>query len=581
MRRVTSRKRAISTVALAACLTLFAACSGGSDPEPQVVDATSDAGENDGADQERENELVIWAGTQTPVNANFNPFSPAALHGAKGPLFEPLFTYNSAQDSDPVPMLATEAEFNDDGTQMTLKIRQGVQWNDGEDFTADDVVFSFMYELAKPSYLESAEKVDDETVVLKFDAPRFTQEAAILQKLMIPEHIWGDLGEEATETDDDGALRYLNENNPVGTGPFMVEKVTESAYTMIANDNYWQEGKPHLERLRYLAIDESQTAADLLRQGGVDWMSMFIPDADSVTAEGRVSMSNTPQDPTAIYTCANADLGCKGPQTDKAVRHALHLAIDRAAIINQVYAGHAGEANPAFTLPERDDHWVADDIPNRNPEEADVDAAKQVLEDAGYELNSDGVYEKDDVAVEMSLTSVDGWSDYNTAATLIQEQVAKAGIKATPSTTSWNEFADGRSTGDFELMLGGIVGTQISDPYRIYAEWFGGEATTPVGESLEPGMWNFARYSNPEVDVAIEKAASTADVDEKKAAYETIQQHIVEDMPYIPLLTNPTMTFYNDTDFTGWPTEDDLYMFPPPGASISAGVILGNVKIDD
>lgn len=446
---------------------------------------------------------MIWAGSQTPINANFNPFSPAVLHGVNGPLFEPLFAYNKAGDSDPVPMLATDSEFNKDGTEMTLKIRQRVKWNDGEDFTADDVVFSFEYELSKPNYLDSVEKVDDETVLLTFDGPQFTQEAVILQKLMIPEHIWGDLGEEATETDDEGALLFFNEDDPVGTGPFMVENVTESAYTMVA------------------------AAEDLLRQGGVDWVGMFIPDADGVTADGYVSMVNTPQDPTVIYTCSNVDLGGEGPQTDKAVRQAIHLAIDRTAIIDKAFVGHAGVSNPAFTLPERDDSWVADGIPNRNPEGADVDAAKKVLEDAGYELNSDGIYEKDGVPLEMTLTSVGGWTDYNDAGTLIEEQAEEAGIKLKASTISWNEFADGHDTGDFELIIGGVVGTQIADPYQIYAEWFGGDATTPVGESLKPGTWNFARFSNREVDAAIKTAAGTVDVDEKKAAYGIIQEHIV------------------------------------------------------
>ncbi len=263
---------------------------------------------------------------------------------------------------------------------------------------------------------------------------------------------------------------------------------------------------------------------------------------------------------------------------DRAVRQAIHLAIDRTAIIDTAFFGYAGASNLAFTLPVRDEKWVADGASANAPQGADAAAAREVLEEAGYELNSEGIYEKDGTALEMSLTSVEGWADYNDAGRLIEEQAAKAGMSLAASTISWEEFAQRRDTGDFELIIGGVVGAERADPYQVYAEWFGGPATNPVGDSLDPGAWNFSRYSNPEVDEAIKIAAGTPDEEEKKAAYGIIQRHIGEDLPYIPLLNMPTMTFYNAVDFTGWPTEGDLYMFPPPWEPISAGVILGNIE---
>lgn len=577
MLRTTSRKRLLSVVALASSLALVAGCGSGESGKNENGGGSAGGGESEGY----KGEINIWAGSETPITANFNPFSPTVLHGALGPLIEPLYAFNKAGGGDPTPMLATDYEFSEDGTEMTLTIREGVKWNDGEDFTAEDVAFTFNFELSKPDYLVSAE-ADGNTVHLKFDGPQYTKEAAILQTLIIPEHIWGALGDEATETEetDDGgsALTFTNADNPVGTGPYKVENVSESAYTMVPNENYWQEGKPSLATLRYLAVDDNQAAEDLLRQGKIDWAGMFIPDADSITASGDIAMINTPQDPTVLYTCANADLGCTGAQTDVAVRQAINVAIDRGVIIDKAFVGHAGVSNPAFTLPERDDVWVADGIPNRNPEGGDPAAAKQILEDAGYELNGDGIYEKGGQEVSMTLTSVDGWTDYNDAATLIEEQLKEAGIKAVASTISWNEFADGRDSGNFELIVGGVVGTQISDPFQIYDEWFAGYSTTPVGEGLKPGTWNFSRYANDDVDAAIKVAAGTVDEDVKKDAYATVQEHIVEDLPYIPLLTNATMSFMNVKDFSGWPTEDDLYMFPPSWGSISAGVIIGNLK---
>ncbi len=173
---------------------------------------------------------------------------------------------------------------------------------------------------------------------------------------------------------------------------------------------------------------------------------------------------------------------------------------------------------------------------------------------------------------------MEGWTDYNDAAKLIEEQVAAAGIKVTATTATWQEFSDSRQSGDFQLIMGGVVGTSVADPFQIYRDWFSGDYTQPVGKALEPGEWNFTRYSNPKVDAAVADAAAANDDETKLAAYAVIQHEITRDLPYIPMEINATQTFYNDTDYTGWPTEDDLYAFPPSWGSVSAGYVLANLK---
>ena len=134
--------------------------------------------------------------------------------------------------------------------------------------------------------------------------------------------------------------------HPVGTGAYMVESVSEAAYVIVANPNYWQEGKPAVKKVRYLALNSNQTSSDLLTTGKLDWAGMFSPDPSKVTASGTLSMLNTPVDPTVLYTCSNADLGCEGPQTDVAVRQAINLAIDRATLNDKAWAGQAKTITP-------------------------------------------------------------------------------------------------------------------------------------------------------------------------------------------------------------------------------------------
>ncbi|UPL11608.1 ABC transporter substrate-binding protein [Microbacterium sufflavum] len=560
MIRKGKRGIALTAVAGASVLALgLTACGGG-------------GGEGGNADGDRA--LRVWAGSQTPITANYNPFAPTVLHGALGPIYEPLFFYNKTKDSEPVGLIGDSFEYNEDGTQITVKIKPDLKWSDGEPLTAEDVVFSFMYEANNPegNGLTSAEATDNTTVVLTYSIPQYTTEFQRMgSTYVLPAHIWSEIDDFANFTNED----------PVGSGAYVVDKTTSESYTLVANENFRDADELGVKKVQYIAVDNNQTAQDLLAAGELDWAGMFIPNPDDVTGNGKIEWINTPQDPTVLYTCSNAELGCTGPQTDVAVRQALNVAIDRATIKDKAFVGLTGDISPAYTLLPRDEKWLADPANEVSPQEADAAEAGSILEAAGYTKGSSGIYEKGGVPIELNLISVDGWTDYNDAAKLIAEQAEKAGIKITPSTVQWQEFSDARQGGGFQLIVGGVIGTSVADPFQIYRDWFGGTAvgsTGPVGAEIPPTRWNFSRYDNPVVDQAVQTAIATNDEAERKALYATIQTEIVRDLPYIPLVVNATQTFYNTKDFTGWPTEEDLYAFPPSWGAIAAGYVLTQLK---
>lgn len=560
MIRTGKRRIAFAAVAGASVLALGLTACG-----------TGGGGDEGGAGGDRA--LRVWAGSQTPITANYNPFAPTVLHGALGPIYEPLFFFNKTADSEPVGLIGDSYEYNEDGTQITVTIKPDLKWSDGEPLTAADVAFTFQYEANNPegNGLVSAEATDDTTVVLTYSSAQYTTEFQRLgSTYILPEHVWSEVTDFAN---------FANEE-PVGSGAYVVDKTTSESYTLVANENFRDADDLGVTKVQYIAVDNNQTAQDLLAAGELDWAGMFIPNPDDVTANGKIDWINTPQDPTVLYTCSNAELGCTGPQTDVAVRQALNVAIDRATIKEKAFVGLTGDISPTYALLPRDEKWIADPANETSPQEANAAEAGEILEAAGYTKDGD-FYAKDGVPLELTLTSVDGWTDYNDAAKLIAEQAAAAGIKINASTVQWQEFSDSRQGGDFQLIVGGMIGTSVADPFQIYRDWFGGtqvQSTSPVGTEVPAGRWNFSRYDNPTVDAAVQAAISTDDEAEKKELYGTIQSEIVRDLPYIPLVINATQTFYNTQDFTGWPTEEELYAFPPSWGAIAAGYVLTQLQ---
>lgn len=281
---------------------------------------------------------------------------------------------------------------------LTIKIREGVKWTDGEPFTVEDVIFSFTNETAKRDYLNTAEKVDESTVKLTFNGAQFTTAVQILgTTLMVPEHIYKDVADKITFTNDE----------PVGTGPYVLDTISNATYTVVANEDYWG-GAPKLKKVRYLALDKNQSAQDLLATGKIDWTTMFVADPGPITDKGQLSLLNNPQDPTTIMSCMNAALGCVGPQTDLAVREAVNLLLDRGEINEKAFSGHAAVASPSLALLGRDDRWISDEIEKESPQEANVAEADKVLTAAGYAKGADGIYEKGGQKLVIELISVEG-----------------------------------------------------------------------------------------------------------------------------------------------------------------------------
>jgi peptide/nickel transport system substrate-binding protein len=510
-----------------------------------------------GTGSERDATLVAYVGQAGDYQVNFNPFSSSVIEGP-GTIFESLFFFNVTKDVPPQPLLATDYAWNANGTELSVTLRPGVKFSDGTPFTARDVVFTLDM-VAKnktintTGYNGKATASDDTHVKIAFPAPAFTQGPQVLGRtFMVPQHLWSKIADPA----DDVIAQ------PIGTGPYKLESFKPQAFTYTANPQYWG-GEPAVKHIRFLALSGNQSGADALAAKQIDWQTGPVPDVENVAGNypGYQAVI-TPMNQIALFTCSNATLGCTGPQTDPAVRHAIYYAINRTQLNALAFEGTASDVSPGLALLERDAKWVSPKLQEKvAPKNPDLAKTASLLQGAGYAKGADGTYAKDGKPLELTVQVPSGWTDYITAVDTMTQQLKQAGIKLVSQQVSYNEWADARVRGRFQLLIDSLLQGPSADPYYTFNYFFATETTAKVGESAYP---NYSRFSDPEVDAALNalKGLPLTDAAKRQPCYDIVQTKSEQAMPYIPVLTSGTISEYNAAKFTGWPTKDNLYAFP-------------------
>ncbi|MFB7250056.1 ABC transporter substrate-binding protein [Microbacterium sp. NPDC056234] len=507
------------------------------------------------------NTLVGFTGQAGDYQINFNPYSPTKI-GGLGTIYESLFFVTNVNTEEFTPLLGTEYTWNADGTQLDITLREGVTWSDGEPFTADDVVFTFQLIKDTPAintggFKGEVSKIDDTHVSIAFPEPAFVTGPEVLGKtFMVPEHIWKDV---------DPVADVLAE--PVGTGPYVLDNFKAQAFTLTANEDYW-DGAPAVENIRYLSLSGNTAGVDALAAGTIDWQTGPVPDIENVSKNYPGYEAITiGMNQMALLTCSNADLGCTGPQTDPAVRKAIYYAIDRPQVNSLAFQDTASDMSPTFALLPAQEEYISAAIEERTvPSEPDLDKVDELLTSAGYAKGADGIYAKDGEPLKLTIEVVTGWTDYITAIDTMAQQLKAAGIDVTAAQSSWNEWTDKKTKGTYQLAIDSLGQGAASDPYYLYNNNFSTANTAEVGETAPV---NVSRFSDPAVDeaLAVLKRTSPEDTAARQAQFDIIQAAIVEEMPYIPILTGGTTSEFNTAKFTGWPTLDNLYAFPAIWAS--------------
>jgi peptide/nickel transport system substrate-binding protein len=547
----------VPTVVVAALLVAACGSSGGGGSKNGATDTT----------------LIAYTGQSTDYQSNFNPYG-AGVIGGIGTIFEPLFYSNLLKADPPQPRLGTVFSWNTDGTQLSITLRTGVKWSDGQPFTSRDVLFTLELLTQHPEmngigYDGEASAPDDTHVIIRFKQPAFVRGPQIISRVyIVPEHKWKDLKTPATDPID----------KPVGTGPYTLTEFKPQAFTYAANPTYWG-GEPAVKKVRFLALSGNQSGEQAMRAGQIDWQTNPIPGIKNIEKNyPGYKATIVPLNQIVLDTCSSTALGCTGPQTDPAVRRAVSYGINRSQVNALAFEDTSSEISPGFGLIKRDSTVISAKLQDRTaPMQPDVAKAQQLLEGAGYTKTANGSYAKGGKPLALTVTTVSGWSDYITAANTLKQQLKQVGINLTVEQLSWNEWTAQRQSGNFQLMMDSLNQGPAPDPYYLYSYFFGSSGTAKVGAKA---VTNWSRFSDPQVDQAL---TALTQVDPKNAAarqpyFDTIQTRIEQAMPYIPVLTQGTVTEYRAAKFTGWPTGDDMYAFPAVWQSPDNAEVLKRLK---
>jgi peptide/nickel transport system substrate-binding protein len=483
-------------------------------------------------------------------------------------IFEGLVDYVPGT-ADIQPCLATSWDISPDGKLFTFYLRQGVKFHDGTDFNADAVVFSFerQYNTSHPYHqygvweywdvmfrdVKKIEKIDTYTVNIELKQPNagIMKSLAMFTAMIVSPTNAGIWKEDAFK-------------HPVGTGPFkFVEWVMDDHITLEANGEYWR-GKPKIETLIFKVIQDPSARLLALQTNTIQGMA--DPDQasfDTIKADKNLTIFKQ-TDMNLAYMAINNGYGYYDtnqnsvhdpdepwvktpgyfePFTNKLVRQAINYAINKTAIIENIYGGTAIVAKtgiPPSMLGYNDD--IADYL-------YEPDKARALLTEAGYPNGFNTTL----WVMPVSRLYID---DPLKIAEAFQSYLEDVNIHVEIYMTDWSTYLQKTAAGEHPMCFLGWI-SDNGDPDNFMNPLYG------ANQCIIGSASNVAFYNNTKVQDLLSAAVQTYDNNERARLYKEAQVIIHEDAPFVYLAhVNQYVVFRsNVTGFIMNPT-GRLFFYP-------------------
>lgn len=481
-----SMKRMISLLLAAAMIAaLLGGCQSGRAEEQNVTEQNG----------EERTSVVIAMGPTSEPEAGFDP---AYGWGAGEHVHEPLIQSTLTVTNTDLTIgydLATGYSVSEDGLTWTVTIRDDVSFTDGEPLTAEDVAFTYNTVKEASSVndftmLDSAEAVDDTTVVFHMNRPFSIWPYTMAVVGIVPEH--------AYDSETYGA-------DPIGSGRYILKQWDRGQQVILeANPDYYGEA-PKMQRVTILFMEED--AAFLAAQAGeVDaaYTSATYSDQtiDGFHLDSYASVDNRGFNLPAVPSGKDEEGRTVGNDltSDVLVRRAINIGVDRQEMIDNVLNGYG---TPAYS--------ICDQMPWYNEAsevEYDPEAAAELLDEAGWTVGDDGIREKDGVKAELNLLYATGDSVRQALAADFADQLGELGISCTIEGVGWDTAYDRALS---EPLIWGWGAHTPMELYNIYHT------------AEDSGSAEYSPYSNASVDAYMDQALAVNDLEESYELWQKAQ----------------------------------------------------------
>jgi len=431
-------------------------------------------------------------------------------------IFDGLFVYDD--DLNTVAQLATSSSWSKDGLGLTLKLRPGVRWHDGQAFTSADVAFSAL-ELWKQYHsrgrttfanLVAVDTPDEGTAIFRLSrpAPYLMSALSSAESQVLPKHIYA--GTDPLSNPHDIA--------PIGTGPFRYDAWKRGEYVgLVRNPDYWSQPQPYLEQIMFRVMPDSAAMAVALETEEIH-VAAGVQPADLARLSQLRALA---VDPPAIrsYLYAGLAFNLDRPKfRDVRIRRAIAHAIDQSFILKNIYLGYA--AAGTGPIPPSLKPFYTADVP-RYP--FDPAKAAALLDEAGLKPDDRGVRLSAVFCPQVTTDASRRQAEY------IKQALGKVGIRLEIQSADFAGFIRRiYSERNFDICT--YTGSAGPDPaigtQRIF--W---------SRNFKPGVAfsNVANYASVEADHYLEAAQVETDTIKRVELYAQFQRVVQTDLPLIPL----------------------------------------------